>query len=315
MKKNTKPDMPANSANGEPEQNVRQVKTVPRRQIRAFVGQPRRWFNPVSLRELADSIEEVGQLTPALARLLDPPVDGHLYELIDGQRRWCACELKCIPHFRIEIETEPITEDKQFERSVVANYGKEELATMDVARAIRRFKEGMNMNEAAIATRFCRSVSWVSQHYSLLKLHPDVQALLDPSLPEEKQLTFSIAVLLTNVPEDFQVPLARSISEQHLSMAQARHLIKKTLHSQGIQKHRARPDKEFGVFAGLFSRIDGQLDLLLDTSVPQFRYILNGGSLQERMRVVECIGGNIEKLTILKETIEGIFREKPKGYR
>lgn len=50
--------------------------------------QPREYFDREKIKELADSIKEVGLLNPIQVR---PKNKG--YEIIGGERRWKACQL------------------------------------------------------------------------------------------------------------------------------------------------------------------------------------------------------------------------------
>jgi ParB family transcriptional regulator, chromosome partitioning protein len=63
--------------------------TIAREQIKLDPNQPRRYFDPKKLEELAQSIKELGILEPLLVRPLN---DGY-YELIAGERRFKAAEI------------------------------------------------------------------------------------------------------------------------------------------------------------------------------------------------------------------------------
>ncbi len=68
------------------------IVEILRDRIRPFANQPREYFNESALKDLARSIKAVGQQVEIRVRPLagDPK---HDYELIDGQRRWLACQM------------------------------------------------------------------------------------------------------------------------------------------------------------------------------------------------------------------------------
>ena len=65
------------------------INEIPVDKIRANPAQPRRDFDPETLRELADSIRELGIVQPITLRQMD---DG-TYQIIAGERRWRASSL------------------------------------------------------------------------------------------------------------------------------------------------------------------------------------------------------------------------------
>ncbi len=290
--------------------NYGEVKKIPRDQIRPFADQPRTHFDQVSLKELADSIEEVGQKIPILVKQLTPPVNGHIFELVDGQRRWIACGMIN----RVDMLAWVIKvndENDQFVTSVVSNFGREGHTVLEIAHAVKRIKD-MGKTLGELTKIFGKSSTWVCQHLSILKLPQEVLELLGPETPEEKRLTFSTALLLTGIPEPHQAVLGKMISEMGLSMSQSRHMIAKTVHTQGLKRSRNRPDREFQVLYGFVARANEHLEMVLDTSVQQLREILRGGKLQDRMRLLEMLEENTEQFKALQQMVEKIEEEKGK---
>jgi len=290
------------------ETNYGEVIKIPRIQIRPFADQPRTYFDQTSLQELAESIRAVDQKIPVLVKRLEPAVDGYSFELVDGQRRWYACEIinkADMLAWVVEIKDA----NDQFITSVVSNFGREGHTVLEDAYSVRRIKD-MGKSPEQLSKIFSKSATWVWQHLKILRLPPEVLALLGPEIPEEKRLAFSTALLLVDIPKSYQVGLAKTISEMGLSMNQARHVVAKTVHTQGLKRSHSRPDKDFNVFYGFVERMNEHLETVLDTSVQQFREILRGGKLQSRMKLLEMLDENIEQLRALKETIEKIESEK-----
>ncbi|ELS33676.1 MULTISPECIES: ParB/RepB/Spo0J family partition protein [Pseudanabaena] len=91
--------------------------------------QPRRYFDPVKMQELQESIRHHGILEPILVR---PLGDG--YELVAGERRLRAAkelELKEIPAIIHELTTE-----KAYEIALIENLQREELNPVEETEAI-----------------------------------------------------------------------------------------------------------------------------------------------------------------------------------
>lgn len=74
---------------GDEEEQSLSDSTLPLSQIILPPSQPRRYFDPVKLKSLADSIREVGLLEPIVVR----KIQEDKYELIAGERRLKACEI------------------------------------------------------------------------------------------------------------------------------------------------------------------------------------------------------------------------------
>src|SRR5688572_28956651 len=64
------------------------VLRIPVEEIKRDGDQPRRQFDEVRLKELADSIRTQGLIQPILVRR-----DGRQYRIIAGERRWRAAQL------------------------------------------------------------------------------------------------------------------------------------------------------------------------------------------------------------------------------
>ena len=284
-----------------------QGRLIPLRLIRPYDKQPRRFFSLSALKTLRESIQEEGQKEAGIVRPLNPPVDGYEFELIDGERRFRACLLAGLSTYKAIVDTTPMTEEEQFIRSLMANVNREGHTTTEMAMAIKRMKEEMRYPDDKIARILGKSVLWVTQHYSLLRLRPEVFALMEPDIPEEKRLLFTTAIILVSVPENYQIELAETISRQGLTTSQAKNLIKKTLNKAGVKSRFRRPDKEYKAFAGFIVRTKEQLEVFLEMSNPQFREMLRGSKLQERMRVFEILDEIIKDVPALEKEITKLF--------
>jgi ParB/RepB/Spo0J family partition protein len=286
-----------------------EVLNIPLNQIRPMKGQPRTHIDMVKLRELADSIAEVGQSQAGKVKpLLEPDNEGHIFELISGERRFRACLMASIGFFRAEIDRSPMTPAQQFVKALTSNSDQEPLSPSENALAIQRLK-AMQLNDTEICKVMSRSQVWVSQHYNLLKLSPQVFAMMGPDVPEENRLGFGISLLLVNIPEDYQIALAKDIVARKLSQVQARHLIDSTLRRGGVSVGKKPPGRQFKIFAGFIERTHDQLGALLDTPLPVLRVMLaDAPNLQQRMRIIEILGEVAKEAPELKGQVDLILK-------
>lgn len=176
--------------------------------VRPFEGQPRRYFDDEEVDTLAESIREIGQVSPVLAFASKKP--GH-FELIDGERRWRAVQRAGVPTIRVEVTDEP-DPDRRFALAVAANFGRQGHAPLEIADAIQKMLK--NKTREQVAAVFGKSPGWVSQHLMLKNLHPDVAELLEPGRARTASITFSDAVRLSVYPHPVQVDAAGKILQE-----------------------------------------------------------------------------------------------------
>lgn len=262
------------------------VLRVPTRKIRPFADQPRQYFDQEALLDLAGSIEEVGQLEPIKVRMLEGDPD-HDYELVDGQRRWHACDMLGIDVRAIVVNVTDV--EHQFEVSAVSNFGRVGHTALEIARAIKRIMEKRGRNVAQVAKIFGHTDPWVYQHLSLLKLHPNVQAMMEPTVPEKERLLFSTAIQLAPFPDELQQELAELITQKGLKLNQARRVIrtKARLASLQIGTGRKRgPHDDFRILRALLERMPESLHHFLEMDTEQTRSLFKYRDLSDWERVV-----------------------------
>lgn len=128
--------------------------------------QPRRNFDQDALKTLADSISEVGVLSPILVR----EKENGLYEIIAGERRWRASKLagkKKIPAIVKNYETKEV-----MEIALIENLQREDLNPFEEAMGYQTLKEQFGLTQEEIAQRVSKSRSTVANILRILNL-PD----------------------------------------------------------------------------------------------------------------------------------------------
>lgn len=128
--------------------------------------QPRKNFDEAQLRKLADSINEVGVLSP----ILISKKENGLYEIVAGERRWRASKLagkKKIPAIVKKYEKKKI-----MEIALIENLQRENLNPYEEAIGYRVLRDNFDLTQEEIAKRISKSRSTVANVLRILTL-PD----------------------------------------------------------------------------------------------------------------------------------------------
>ncbi|GAA0916841.1 ParB/RepB/Spo0J family partition protein [Nonomuraea longicatena] len=170
--------------------------------------QPREVFDEERLKELSESIKEVGLLQPIVVR----SIGGSDYELIMGERRLRASKLAGLDHVPAIVRN---TQDDDLLRdALIENLQREQLNALEEAAAYQQLLDDFQATHEQLAQKVGRSRSHITNTLRLLNLPPDVQlkvaagtvsagharALLGLSNPEEQiQLAKRIVAELLSV--------------------------------------------------------------------------------------------------------------------
>ncbi len=266
--------------------------------IRRCEGQPREYFSEEELIAVGMSIKEGAQVIAIYVRKVsgDPK---HDYEIIDGERRWRGC--KKVGHPTIQIIVLNVDEKTQYLISVIANFGREPNTDLEAARALQRIIEDEGLSVPEAATLFSKPVQWAYNRLKLLRLDPDVQALLSPKLDREKRISFTVACILAGYPDKgFQKRMAKDIVKRSLGLHKATAHIKEQaehLGKRSERQHEWRPGREYDALRHFISGTFDRLDHFLGLSGDSFRATLRT-SLTLRTDV-----GNLEKVLLRGERL------------
>ena len=148
------------------------INEVPLEQIEANPNQPRRAIDPESLRELAESIRQLGIVQPITLR----QTGSEKYQIVAGERRWRASRqagLTTIPAYIRTIDDESV-----MEMALVENIQREDLNAIEIALAYAHLLEQEGMTQEKVAERVGKSRVAVANYLRLLKLPAQVQMAL-----------------------------------------------------------------------------------------------------------------------------------------
>lgn len=184
--------------------------------IQPMEGQPRQFFDQLSLEELGDSIRSVGQFMPGMMRLL-PEGLSKRYELLDGERRWRAVLLCGVLEYKamlIEIDDEAAP----YVIAAIANFHREDHTPLEISDAIERLHSGLGMPVRNIAKMFKISEIWAYKLHGLQKLHPRIRNLLDRHIPEKKRLQITVAIEVSKLDAVVQSQLVDAYQSKQVSL-------------------------------------------------------------------------------------------------
>ncbi len=137
--------------------------------IEANPFQPRTKFDEESLKELAESIKEIGLIQPITLR----KVADNKYQIIAGERRFRAAQLagmESIPAFIRKAKDEAM-----LEMALVENIQREDLDSIEIAVSYQRLLEELEFTQEELSTRVGKKRSTIANYLRLLKLPAIIQ--------------------------------------------------------------------------------------------------------------------------------------------
>ena len=225
---------------------------LPVADIKPNPEQPRRSFDPASLRELADSIRIHGILQPLLVR---EGLQG--YELIAGERRLRAAEIAGLAEVPVIVHPGSGGRlEERLELALVENLQRTDLNPIEEARAIDRLLRDFGLTHEALSERIGKGKVAIAQSVRLLGLpEPAIKAI------EGGAITAGHGVALLGLPTPAQqlVGLERVIRE-HWSVRQTEHWVRIRATEAGTRKPRIRStsnDPEIRALEDEFRRLLG----------------------------------------------------------
>lgn len=187
-------------------------------QISPNPQQPRTYFDPEALEELAASIRAHGILQPLI--VTSNPTHPSYYWLIAGERRWRAARLA-------ELETVPVIVREAsplqlVEWALVENLQRADLSPLEEANAYQTLVEAFTLTQAEIGQRVGKSRAAVANTLRLLQLPLEVQqALMDG------RLSAGHARALLGLPDaDLMRVALEQVLSRGLSVRQTEELVK-----------------------------------------------------------------------------------------
>ena len=197
--------------------------------------QPRTNFQQKALRELAESIKELGIIQPITVR----KIEYGKYQLISGERRFRAAKeagIRAIPAY-IRIAND----QAMLEMALVENIQRQELDAIEIALSYQRLIDECQLTQEALSKRVGKDRTTVTNYLRLLKLQPIIQAGI-----RDKIISMGHARALINIEDlDKQLELYEQIIAKQLSVREVEALAKQyksgTESTSGTEKKASAP--------------------------------------------------------------------------
>ncbi|MCR4440576.1 MAG: nucleoid occlusion protein [Peptococcaceae bacterium] len=190
--------------------NIKDIKPNP--------YQPRKFFDPIQMDDLAKSIKEFGIIQPLIVRQ-----KGSYYEIIAGERRMRAAQIigmKSVPAIIRNAE-----EKEMAEMALIENLQREDLNYFEEAEGYKRLIEEFSLTQEEIARRVGKSQSTIANKIRLLKLPENVKKNIVIEIITERHAR----ALLKLPEEEMQLKALKEIYERELNVRETDILVEKIL--------------------------------------------------------------------------------------
>lgn len=172
---------------------------------------PREYFDPAEMAELEEGVRAVGVLEPIVVR----PVSGtHLYEIIAGERRWCAAKNVFGDDYDMPVVIKDASDETAEAMSVIENYHRAAMSPAEEARAAQRQLLRQRGEKEETARLMGWSPEVLERRLALLACTPAVLKALTT-----RSIQLGHAELLSGIPPDKQDSVLAGVLAQKVPVS------------------------------------------------------------------------------------------------
>lgn len=182
-------------------------------------NQPRRDFDPEALQELADSIKEIGIISPITLRELTKDS----YQIIAGERRFRASQLAGLKTIPAYIRT--ASDENVMEMALIENIQREDLNSVEIALAYQHLLDQYHLTQEKLSERVGKKRTTIANYLRLLKLPAPIQVALQN---KELDMGHARALLALDAPKE-QIKLFNEITKHGYSVRKVEELVKEKM--------------------------------------------------------------------------------------
>ena len=175
------------------EAKTNEIIEIPLSEIRSNPYQPRKTFDEETLKEMAESIKELGIVQPIIVKR---SIKG--YELIAGERRTKAARIAGLE--KIPAIIKDFNDQEMMEIALVENIQREDLNPIDEATAYENIIKISGMTQEEFAKKFGKSRSYVTNMLGLLSLPSNTKRLV-----QNKKLSMGHARALSKIEDNGKI--------------------------------------------------------------------------------------------------------------
>jgi ParB family chromosome partitioning protein len=215
--------------------------------------QPRKEFDEVKLKDLADSIRQYGVLQPlVVTRKETQKEDGGIqveYELISGERRLRASRLAGVSQVPVVIRSNEESDLMKLELAIIENLQREDLNAVDRAKAFQQLADQFGLKHTQIALKMGKSREYVSNSLRILMLPEHILLALSEGKISEGHTR---PLLMLTDRKDEQEVLFKEILYKKMTVRDAE-LIARKIATERARKKEVVLDPEIAVFENKFT--------------------------------------------------------------
>jgi len=194
------------------------LQDLPIEQLQRGRYQPRKQFDPGSLKELADSIKSQGLIQPIVVC----PLGGNEYEIIAGERRWRAAQIANMSTVPCLVRL--LTDEQAAAVTTIENIQRQDLNPIEEAHSYQRLIDEFYYHHDEVAAIVGKSRAYISNALRLLKLDKTVQQCLI-----DRELSIAHGKIIAGLPAISQAVFAQQCVEKGWSVRQTEREVKKFL--------------------------------------------------------------------------------------
>ena len=240
---------------------MNQMAHIPIQEIIPNPTQPRTQFDDEALKELADSIKQLGVIQPITVKK-----QGDKYIIISGERRWRASQMVGISELPAYIRE--VDDENLHAMALVENIQRQDLNAIEIALGMQRLIEECNLTQEAMADKVGKKRSTVSNYMRLLSLPSEVQLAL-----KEGIITMGHAKAIASFDEERQLWALKRCIKKSLSVRQAEELARKAATQPTVE---AGEEEEY---PESYSRLVEQLEPYFSNNISIKRSKNGGGKI------------------------------------
>jgi ParB family transcriptional regulator, chromosome partitioning protein len=244
--------------------------------------QPREYFDEEDLRDLGESIKEVGLLQPIVVR----KIGEERFELIMGERRWRASQVAGLTE--IPAIVRQTDDNRMLLDALLENLQRAQLNALEEAAAFDQLLKDFECTHGELAVRVSRSRSYISNSLRLLKMAPSVQLKIAAGT-----ISAGHAKALAGVDDqDEQEKLAQRIIAELLSVRTVEELVQMHDPEKSKKPRKPRPGSRISpAVTDLADRLSDRYETRVSVNVlgGRGKVIVEFGSLEDLDRILELM--------------------------
>ena len=196
-------------------ETIGKIIDLPLENIITNPKQPRTHFNEEALKELSNSIQELGIIQPITVR----KVNKNNYQLISGERRYRASKMAGIKNIPSYIRV--ANDNELLELALVENIQRKDLDPIEIGLSFKRLIDEINLTQDQLSNRVGKKRSTITNYIRLLKLDPIIQTGI-----RDKFISMGHGRALVNVENNKeQIELYKKIVKKSLSVREVEKLV------------------------------------------------------------------------------------------